>query len=338
MSIARLAVVAFAFVSAIVGCAPAAGAGIDRVLSPVAAIPLPGTSSRFDYQSIDPRQHLLFVAHLGDGTVDVIDLRKNDVRAVIPNISQVHGVLAVPELGRVYATATGTNELAVIDAHSLRVVARVEAGDYPDGIAYAVPERKLYISDETGGTVTAIDVRTNRRVATIALGGEAGNTQFDPRSNRIFVNAQTSDQLIEIDPRRDRIVGRTALSYCKNNHGLLVNAPARTAYIACDENATLLTYDMRTHKVTAKNSVGDEPDVLAYDARNKRLYVAAESGVVSVFAAAPAGTLSKIGMGLLAPNAHSVAVDPATGYSYFPIQRPSHRPVLKVFKAGTVQH
>lgn len=326
-----------AAIALLAACTSAAGASLERALIPVTTISLPGGTSRFDYQSIDPKQRLLFLAHLGDSAVDVIDLRRNYVRAVIPNISQVHGILVIPELGRVYATATGSNELAIIDEKTLRVIARTPAGEYPDGLAYAYPEHKLYISDETGGTDTVIDVRTNRVLATITLGGEAGNTQFDSVSNRIFVNAQTIDELIEIDPHRDRIVRRTQLSYCKSNHGLLLNVAARIAYIACDENAMLLTYDMRSRKVKNKDSVGDGPDVLAYDVKNKRLYVAAESGVVAAFAVGADGSLSEIGMGLLAADAHSVAVDPANGYAYFPIQSAGGGPVLKVYKPGDAE-
>jgi YVTN family beta-propeller protein len=60
----------------------------------------------------------------------------------------VHGVLAVPELGHVYATATGDNEVAVIDAASLAVVARVPVGRFPDGLACAPATHKLYVSDK----------------------------------------------------------------------------------------------------------------------------------------------------------------------------------------------
>ena len=55
--------------------------------------------------------------------------------------------------------------------------------------------------------------------------------------------------------------------------------------------------------------VGDGPDVLAFDKSLRRLYVAAESGVVTV-AAERGRRLAKLGQGLLAPNAHTVAVDP----------------------------
>jgi len=47
------------------------------------------------------------------------------------------------------ASATGTNELAVIDDQTLQVVARVPARDYPDGIAYASKANKIYVSDFT---------------------------------------------------------------------------------------------------------------------------------------------------------------------------------------------
>lgn len=315
-----------------VSCSAAASTDVNTVLTHVKNIALAGDTSRFDYQSIDPRRRLLFVAHLGDGSIDVIDLRTQRLRAVIPGVSDVHGVLAVPQISRLYASATGTDELAVIDEGTLRVIARVPAGDYPDGIAYAAPERKLYVSDETGGTETVIDARTNRRLATISLGGEAGNSQFDDAANRIYVNVQTAEQLVAIDPRRDRIIARYRLAYCKNNHGLLLNVRARVAYIACDENATLLTFDLRTHKITGKDSVGEAPDVLAYDGQRRRLYVAAESGVVAVFAVRANGALSKIGRGYLAPNAHSVTVDPATGYAYFPIANAGGKPVLEVYE------
>jgi len=102
-------------------------------------------------------------------------------------MKRVHGVLAVPALHRVYASATGTNELAVIDDQTLQIVARVSAGDYPDGVAYASKAAKIYVSDLHGKTDTVIDAKTNQRVTTISLGGGAGNTQYDSVSEHIFV-------------------------------------------------------------------------------------------------------------------------------------------------------
>ena len=81
----------------------------------------------------------------------------------IPKVSHVHGVLAIPELGRVYASATGTDEVVAIDDGTLEITARVPAGHYPDGMAYAPEVHKLYVSDEHGNTETVIDVETQQR-------------------------------------------------------------------------------------------------------------------------------------------------------------------------------
>src|SRR5437588_1123869 len=100
-------------------------------LKTVADVALPGPTNRFDYQSVDPKSHLLFIAHLGASTVVVFNTETQKVVAEIPNISQVHGVLVVPELGRLYASATGTNEIVLIDEQTLKELARVAGGVYP---------------------------------------------------------------------------------------------------------------------------------------------------------------------------------------------------------------
>jgi len=147
-------------------------------LETVDDIPLPGGASRFDYQSLDARRGLLFISHLGASTVMVFDLTSRSIRANIAHISDVHGVLALPELGRVYASATGEKQVEVIDEQSLRVVATIPGGNYPDGMAYDPLTQHLFVSDETGGTETVIDVRSEQQIATIPLGGEVGNTQY----------------------------------------------------------------------------------------------------------------------------------------------------------------
>jgi YVTN family beta-propeller protein len=136
-------------------------------LQKVADVPLGGGTTRFDYESFDSSRHLLFIAHLGDSEVVAFNTEMSRVVGRVVNVSSVHGVLAIPELGRVYASATGANEAVAIDVATLGITARMPTGAYPDGMAYAPEAHKLYVSDETGGTVTVIDVRSNTRIASI---------------------------------------------------------------------------------------------------------------------------------------------------------------------------
>ena len=297
-----------------------------RVLSDV---PLTGGTTRFDYQSLDSNSGRLYIAHLGSDLMTVFDVNKQTVVGDVKDLKRVHGVLAVPALHRVYASATGTNELAVIDDQNFSIIARVPAGDYPDGIAYASKANKIYVSDLHGKTDTVIDAKTNQRVTTIPLGGGAGNSQYDSGADRIFVTVDGREELAEIDPNTDQIVARYPLTGCKGSHGLLIDSEHHLAFAACEDNFKLIVFDLETKKATATLSVGADPDVLAFDPGLQRLYVSTESGIITIFDERDRG-LQKVGEGMFAPNAHSVALDPSTHRVYFPLQNINGKPVLRI--------
>ncbi len=294
----------------------------------VADSPLTGGPSRFDYQSLDPQSHRLYIAHLGASLVTVFDTQNGTVVGDVPGVAGVHGVLAVPQLGRVYASATSANQLAVIDPDTLAVVATAPTGEYPDGIAYAPDVGKIYVSNEHGRSDTAIDVQSNQPVATIALGGEAGNTQYDPASRLVYVAVHQRNQLVSIDPQTDQIVGRYDLPNCEDPHGLYVDAPSRTAFVGCEASSKLLVVDMNTMQVTSEHAVGQVPDVLAFDPALDQLYVAAEEGPLTVLGRDASG-VREIAQGTVGPNAHSVAVNPDTHHIYLPLMNVDGRPVLR---------
>jgi DNA-binding beta-propeller fold protein YncE len=317
---------------ATLGTAPdAASAAPPLQLDTLADIPLGGRPTRLDYASVDTGRHLLFIAHLGDSEVIVVDTEARRLDKRIPDVSKVHGVLAIPELGRVYASATGTNEVVAIDEKKLEIVARMPGGTYPDGLAYAPDVHKVYVSDEHGGTDTVIDVNANRRVGTIQIGGVIGNTQYDPSSHHIFINAQSANELVEVDPATDSIVRRIPIPGSKGNHGLLIEPDSHRAFVACEGNDRLIAVDLRTGKVLAQFPVAKDPDVLALDPSRELLYVAGESGEVSEFSVAN-NTVTKRGESFLAPNAHVVAVDPTTHEIYFPLMNVNGKPVLRIMR------
>jgi len=303
-------------------------------LRQVAEIPLPGSTSRWDYESLDPSTGRLFIAHLGGSSVTVFDTKSQQVITDITGIASVHGVLAVPQLQRVYATATGDNQVVTIDAQTLQVLARTEGGTYPDGLAYDPDDDKVFVSDEFGSTVTVISARTNQRTATIMMGGEVGNTQYDAIGKQVFSAVQTRNQLVAIDPATEQVNARYDLPGCKHAHGLLIDAPNRVAFIACDENATMVVFDLRLMRITATVSVGDMPDVLALDEGLHRLYVAAESGDLAVFNE-QGGTLIKVTQGVIAPGAHVIAVDARTHRVYLPLENIGGYPALRILEPAS---
>src|SRR5213593_2333122 len=301
----------------------------DAPLRLVADIPLPGSASRFDYQSLESASGRLFISHMGAGQLVVFDVRAGRVIGNLDGFPTVTGVLAVPTEHRAYASATGDHAVVVVDDSTLQIVARIPGPRFPDGIAYAPAEQRVFVSDESGRRDFVIDATTNTVVARIELGGEAGNTQYDAGSHCVIVAVQTANQLAVIDPASATIVRRITLDHAvRYPHGVYIDAPHRLAFIAGQESATLGVLDLQTLQLGQVLPIGSDPDVLAFDPTLGRLYVAAESGVVAVFEERD-GLLGQLGW-YRAPQAHSVAVDPATHRVYLPLADVSGRPALRV--------
>ncbi len=298
-------------------------------LQVVADVPLPGSASRFDYQSLESTTGRLFISHMGAGQLVVVDVRAGRVIANLDGFPTVTGVLAVPAEHRAYASATGDHAIVVVDDSALKIVARVSGPRFPDGIAYAPAERRVFVSDESGRQDFVLDVVTNTVVARIDLDGEAGNTQYDPTSHCVIVAVQTANQLAIIDPATATIVRRITLDQAvRYPHGVYIDAPHRLAFIAGEESGTLGVLDLRTLQLRQVLRVGSDPDVLAFDPALGRLYVAAESGVVAVFEERD-GSLAQRGW-YRAPGAHSVAVDSGTHRVYLPLADRGGSPLLRV--------
>ena len=298
----------------------------------VADIPLPGPPVRFDYQSLDTVSGRLYLAHMGAGELVVVDTKTNQVVGVVSGLPGVTGVWAVPELDRIYASATGLHRVAIIDSRTLRIVARVGPIGFPDGIAYVPSVKKVFVSDESGGGELVIDATRDSATGTIPLGGEAGNTVYDPGSGCVLVAVQTRNEVVAINPATEHLVGRFPVAGARRPHGLAVAAAQRKLFIANEGNATLSVMDLRTMSVIGRYPVGEDPDVLAFDAGWQRLYVAAESGHVTVFELR-GDSLARVAA-LSMPAAHSVSVAPRTHLVYFPLKNVNGRPVLRIMAAS----
>jgi len=299
-------------------------------LKKVADLPLPGPAVRFDYQSLDASTGRLYIAHMNAGQLVVFDTRKREVVAKLDGFASVHGVWAVPELGRVYASVTGEHKVAVVDMQTLKTIAKIGPVKYPDGIAYAPAAKRVFVSDEHGDADAVIDAATNSLITTIPLGGGAGNTVYDPDSGHILVAVHEKNELVAIDPATAKIIGRYPVTGIESPHGIALDASARLAFVAGEENNKLAVVDLTSMQVLAIYPVGKDPDVLAFDAGLRILYVSAESGNVTVFREKEKALVAE--RAFFMPHAHTVCVDPATHLVYFPLENIDGHPLLRIME------
>lgn len=320
-----------------------------HLFSRVGDFDLGASVSRMDYESVDPKARRLYISKMGGGQLLVFDLEHDKLVAQLDGFPKVTGVLVVPELHRVYASvpgggvlasfsvglgmaglSSGNGEVAIRDTETLKELARVPAGVFPDGIAYDPREHWVFVSDELGSAVTIIDASADKSVARIETGGEVGNVRYDPTSGEVFVPIQSRNELARIDAVKASVVTRYQLAGCEHPHGLIVAPKGGVGYVACDKNDQLVTVNLATGHILNEQPVAHDPDVLATDPGENRLYVAGESGILSTYNIVTPDKPELLGNIFIARYAHTVAVDPVSHRLYFALAELSGRAVLRV--------
>ena len=322
-----LAVVAAAFL--VVGVSCGRSSAVPIPLRTVGEIGLPGRTTRVAYADVDAGRDLLVVAHLGDSEVVAIDLRHRQVVWTAAHIASAHGIRIVPGRNEVLASATGSNELVALDETSGRELGRAATGAFPDGVAYDPDTKRVLVSDRDGGTVTVVDTTTFRVIGRIPVGGDVGNVQT--RDGRAYAAVGSRNLLVELDPASLRVTRSIALPGCSGAHGVALDPTAPRAYVACEDNAALVTIDLDTGLALKRLRVGSQPDVLAVDPARRLLYVAAESGAVAVIALDPAPRVA--GLDRYATGAHTVAVDSSLNVVAFPLADAKGHPAVRLATA-----
>jgi DNA-binding beta-propeller fold protein YncE len=144
------------------------------------------------------------------------------------------------------------------------------------------------------------------------------------------VSSSGARELVAVDPVSEAVVARYPMPGCDDADGVQVDVSTEDrAFVGCGGNARLQRVDLVTGRAGASLEVGAGPDLLAIDLALHRLYVASESGVLTVVDTA-GDEPSVLTRGFAGPNAHSVAVDPNTHLVYLPLGNLGGRSVLRV--------
>ena len=102
----------------------------------VQAIALPGVRGRIDHLDIDVDGARLFVAALGNNSVEVIDLRAGRRSSRLEHFRVPQGVAYVPETKRLFVASAESGRVDVFAGNTLSPVGRVDALDDADNVRY----------------------------------------------------------------------------------------------------------------------------------------------------------------------------------------------------------
>src|ERR687884_153057 len=266
--------------------------GGTSALSQIKSIPLPGVEGRIDHMAIDSQGGRLFVAALGNNTVEVIDVTAGKVTDEIKDLKEPQGVAYVPEGNKLLVTNGEGNTLDIYDAQSLRLLNQVTLGEDTDNVRYDTTSGYAYVGYGTGNdsALGVVDVRKGAKVADIMLSGHPESFQLEDSGQRIFVNVPTAGHIGVVDREKGSVIETWPLSEARENFPMALDEANHRLFVGTRSPAKLLILDTQTGKpVTSLDSSGDADDIF-YDAKNKRIYVSGGEGAVNIFEQRDANT------------------------------------------------
>src|SRR6476620_8660032 len=146
---------------------PASGGASLRLIQ---TIPLPGVEGRIDHLAVDLKGQRLFIAALGNNTVEIVDLNTSKVIRSITGLSEPQGIVFVPEFRKIFVANGGNGACEIFDSDTLQLVDKLDLSGDADNIRYDVNSRLVYLGYGNGG-LRLIDASTDKTLSDIKLDG-----------------------------------------------------------------------------------------------------------------------------------------------------------------------
>ena len=186
-----------------------------------------GGDGGWDYLSVDPNTHLLYLSRATH--VTVVDTGSGKIVVDIPDTQGVHGIALAPELNRGFISCGKSNVVKVFDLKTRAVLTSVATGDGPDAILYEPSTRRVFAFNGRGRSTTVIDANTNAVVVTIPLAGKPEYARADGRGN-VIVNIEDTAELAKIDARGAVLKARWRMPRCEEPTGLALDAARHRSF------------------------------------------------------------------------------------------------------------
>jgi DNA-binding beta-propeller fold protein YncE len=245
------------------------------------------------------------------------------------------GIAVADDVGIIFVTSGPFSQLVLIDDKALTEIKRVTTGNAPDGVSWDPTHKMVGVSDQGDGALSIIADSGSGARTQVKLGTETGNVVYDAARGWFWITvvaASPPDKLVAVDPTTAKVAMSIDLPGCSGAHGLRLHPDGQSALIACESNDTLARVDLGGAHAVSTGKTGAGPDVLSIDPGLGWLYVAAESGDLTVFDLQQPG-VALVGHDSPGSNSHSVAVDPATHRVFFPLMSgPNGTPVLRIMR------
>jgi DNA-binding beta-propeller fold protein YncE len=280
---------------------PATGQ-VSPALSLKTRIALPDVKGRIDHFSVDVKGQRLFMAAVGNHTLEVMDLKSGKRVRTITDLAEPQGVFFDAATNRLYVACGLDGVTKIFDGTTFQLVGTVKFPDDADNIRYDARGKSVIVGyagakelrnrNEGTGGLGFIDSTTGKQTREIAIDAHPESFRLEEKGARLFVNVPDKKEIEVVDVAKGTILARWPVS-AKNNFPMSLDEAHHRLFVGCWTPPRLIVFDTETGKEVAALELGEKgvvkpnirgiTDDLFYDSARSRIYVLNALGSIDVF-------------------------------------------------------
>ncbi len=244
-------------------------------------IPLSGVEGRIDHFSADEGGQRLFIAALGNGSVEIVDIRKGERTSEIKGLKEPQGVYYDPKTDRLYVATARDGELRIYDGKSFALQGTLEFGSDADNVRYDRKTGDIWVGYGHGGL--AIVNSTGQKIGSVSLGSHPESFLFEAAGDRVYANVPKQLGIAVIDREKRAVIDKWGLGGALANYSMALDDVDKRLFAGCRVPARLVVLDTSSGRIVGTlPTVGDTDDVF-YNTVRRLVYVIGGEGAVEVF-------------------------------------------------------
>lgn len=260
-------------------CGPQRASGQPAPLVLERTLPLVGVQGRIDHLATDVEGRRIFIAELGAGQVEALDLSTGRSLGRISGLAEPQGIAFLPARGEIVVATGGDGMARFYRADDLALLGQVRLGADADNVRVDAGSGEVIIGYGPGA-LARIDPAMRKVIATVPL--PAHPEGFQLAGDRAWVNLPDAGGVAAVNLSTGVGPALWPNTY-RFNFPLAHDLASRTIAVVYRLPARLVLLDDATGEQRQTLPTCGDADDLYFDPPRSRIYVVCGAGTIDVF-------------------------------------------------------
>jgi len=257
-------------------------------------IPLPGVKGRIDHLDINLKDGVVYVAALGNNTLEAIDLQQGKLLHSIKGLEEPQGVGYISRNNEIIVANGGNGDCYFYNADTFEKTGSLHLYSDADDVRYDSIAGKVYVGYGKGG-IAIIDADSHHQTGDVELTAHPEGFQVDRKQGQLFINVPDVHEIAVANMASQKTITHWKMNVAAANFPMALDDKNNRLFVVCRKPARLIVMDNENGKILSVNECVADADDVYYDENNKRIYVSGGEGYINIFAEQEDGTFKEIG-------------------------------------------